>query len=133
MARDMAEESFVLAINENQTLPIKNINSKKIALVGWLADSEADHCGSYYNGGANVVTVKKAMESAGLQMSYSTGATPDNTSTAMISDAVAAAQKADVVIAVLGDSQQTCGEMVSGAQSAGAVYIYCQRVSLYGC
>jgi beta-glucosidase len=45
-------------------------------------------------------------------MTYSTGATPDNISTTMIPEAVAAAQQADVVVAVLGDSQHTCGEMV---------------------
>ena len=33
MARQMAEESFVLLINENKTLPIRDIKSKKIALV----------------------------------------------------------------------------------------------------
>ena len=49
LARDMAEESFVLAINQNETLPIKGIESKAIALVGWLADSVFDHCGSYFN------------------------------------------------------------------------------------
>ena len=29
LARDMAEESFVLAINQNGTLPIKGIRSKR--------------------------------------------------------------------------------------------------------
>jgi beta-glucosidase-like glycosyl hydrolase len=70
MAREMAEESIVLLINHNQTLPIKDIRTKKIALVGWLADSEFDHCGSYFNAGANVVTVKAAMQAAGIQMTY---------------------------------------------------------------
>jgi beta-glucosidase-like glycosyl hydrolase len=49
LARDMAEESFVLAINQNGTLPINGIRSKRIHLVGWLADSTFDHCGSYFN------------------------------------------------------------------------------------
>ena len=113
LAREIAEESFVLAINENGTLPIKAIATKNIALVGWLADSVFDHCGSYFNAGANVVTVKAAMEAAGLSMTYSVGATPDDgpNSTA-VEEAVAAAHDADVVVAVLGDSKQTCGEMV---------------------
>ena len=32
--------------------------------VGYLADSVYDTCGSYFNAGANVVTVKAAMEAA---------------------------------------------------------------------
>ena len=90
--------------------------------VGYLADSVYDTCGSYFNAGANVVTVKAAMEAAGLQMTYSIGSyfnaypsTVANTSTAAIPAAVAAAQSADVVVAVLGDSQSTCGEMVDRA------------------
>ena len=63
--------------------------------------------------GANVVTVKAAMESAGLSMTYAVGATPDAPpNTTAVREAVAAAHSADVVVAVLGDSQHTCGEMV---------------------
>ena len=40
MAREMAEESFVLAVNANKTLPLRDLATKKIALVGYLADSE---------------------------------------------------------------------------------------------
>lgn len=88
------------------------MKSKKIALVGYLADSEFDHCGSYFNAGANVVTVKAAMEAAGLGMTYSVGANTDDTNQSMIPEAVAAAGSADVVVVVLGDSKKTCGEMV---------------------
>ena len=44
--------------------------------------------------------------------SITRGANTDDTNTSMMSAAVAAAQAADVVIAVLGDSKNTCGEMV---------------------
>ena len=75
------------------------MKSKKIALVGYLADSEFDHCGSYFNAGANVVTVKAAMEAAGLGMTYSVGANTDDTNQSMIPEAVAAAGDGAVHVA----------------------------------
>ena len=52
------------------------------------------------------------MEAADLKMTYSVGANSDDTNLTMVPAAVAAAQAADVVVVVLGDSKATCGEMV---------------------
>jgi len=132
MARDAAEQSMTLLINSKSKgaplLPLDFSKIKKLALVGPLADDGPNQCGSYFNAGANVITVKAALEAGlksyytGVAMSYSYGASPDNTSTAMIPAAVAAAAAADVTVLVVGDTMTTCGEMQdrSSLEIAGA-------------
>ena len=81
-----------------------------------FTSSGVNQCGSYFNAGADVTTFKAALETeaaaAGFAMTYSYGANPDNASTAAIPAAVEAAKAADVVVAVVGDTTNTCGEMV---------------------
>jgi len=117
LAREAAEQSMVLLINKNDTLPLNIGSIKELAMVGPLADSAFDHCGSYFNAGANVITTKAAVEAGcatnGVTMTYSLGASAeDEHNLTMIPAAVAQAMSADVVVAVLGDSRNTCGEMV---------------------
>eukprot|EP00040_Diaphanoeca_grandis_P038707 m.257128 g.257128 ORF g.257128 m.257128 type:complete len:798 (-) comp35003_c0_seq1:1727-4120(-) len=121
LARDAAEQSMVLLINTNAFLPLDFIKLKNIALVGPLADSPNDQCGSYFNSGANVITMKQAFETrfnqSGTTLVYERGANADDMNMSMIPNAVTAAKGADVVIAVLGDTAATCGEMVDRSET----------------
>ena len=47
-----------------------------------------------------------------VKLTYEYGASAENMSTTMIPDAVASVKDADVAVVVLGDTANTCGEMV---------------------
>lgn len=138
-ARESAARSMVLLKNAGGTLPLKKTGT--IALVGPLADHQADMLGTWVIAGdaGQAVTVRKGMEAAiagsGMQMFYSKGAnvTDDLYQIAQLStfmggvpvdsrspaqlraDAVASARRADVVVAVLGESLGMSGEAASRA------------------
>ncbi|KMN08582.1 beta-glucosidase BglX [Pseudomonas helleri] len=130
-ARDVARKSLVLLKNNNQTLPLKK--QTRIALVGPLANSKVDMLGSWSGAGvpAQSVTVYEGLQKAmGQQgsVTYARGANiSDDPKIAeylnhintggidvkddprpaqtMIDEAVKAAQHADVVVAVVGESR----------------------------
>ena len=130
-ARDVARKSLVLLKNNNQTLPLNK--QTRIALVGPLANSKVDMLGSWSGAGvpAQSVTVYEGMQKAmGHQgsVTYARGANiSDDPKIAeylnhintggidvkddprpaqtMIDEAVKAAQHADVVVAVVGESR----------------------------
>ncbi len=138
-ARELAERSCVLLKNVNETLPLKR--SGIIALIGPLADSRRDLLGSWSAAGdwklaVNIMDAFK--QAAGLNVSilHERGANllddpvmlpalnglgaaivPDKRSSQeMIDDAVAAANKADVVVATLGESFAMTGEAASRSE-----------------
>ncbi|PAA15274.1 beta-glucosidase BglX [Pseudomonas fragi] len=130
-AREVARKSLVLLKNQNETLPLKK--QARIALVGPLAKAPIDIMGSWAAAGqqAQSVTVFDGMRNAiGQQdnLIYARGAniTDDQKivdylnflnfdapevvndprpAQAMIDEAVKAAQQADVVVAVVGESR----------------------------
>jgi beta-glucosidase len=136
-ARETAAHSFVLLKNDDQTLPLKK--SGTIALVGPLADNHIDMLGTWvlageyqksvsvidgiknavgnnvniiYAKGSNITEDKefiKRLNFFGQQMVTLDKRTPDE----MINEAVEAAKKADVVVAVVGESQSMSGESSS--------------------
>jgi beta-glucosidase len=135
-ARELAERSFVLLKNVDETLPLKK--SGVIALIGPLADSRRDLLGPWSAAGdwKLAVSIADALkEVAGPHISIleerganlvdepelldalnGSGAdiVPDKRSPQeMINDAVAAAMKADVVVAALGESFAMSGEAAS--------------------
>jgi beta-glucosidase len=135
-ARRIARESLVLLKNKEQTLPLKT--GSTIALVGPLADDHRDMIGSWsaagdweksvsimegirqaagpatriiYAKGANLVD-----DSSMLQLLNAGGAEihPDSRSPGqLVEEAVSAAKQADVVVAVLGESEGMTGEASS--------------------
>ncbi|HEX3719351.1 MAG TPA: beta-glucosidase BglX [Verrucomicrobiae bacterium] len=138
-ARELAERSFVLLKNEDEILPLKR--SGVIALVGPLANSRRDLLGSWSAAGdwKLVTSIETALkEVAGTNVTFlrqrganlvdnpklldalnGSGAdiVPDKrTPQTMIDDAVAAANKADVVVAVLGESFAMSGEAASRSE-----------------
>ena len=136
-ARDIARRSFVLLKNEKQTLPLKKTGT--IALVGPLANRQRDMIGSWSGAGdwKQAVSVEQGLRAAapGLKIVSAQGANvaddaqmierlnayggelniDPRPAEAMIAEAVAAAKQADVVVAVVGESQGMTGEAASRA------------------
>ncbi|ELR0398723.1 beta-glucosidase BglX [Salmonella enterica] len=135
-AREVARESVVLLKNRLETLPLKK--SGTIAVVGPLADSQRDVMGSWSAAGVanQSVTVLAGIQNAvgdGAKILYAKGANITNdkgivdflnlyeeavkidprSPQAMIDEAVQAAKQADVVVAVVGESQGMAHEASS--------------------
>ena len=135
-ARKIAEHSFVLLKNGNQTLPLKK--SGTIALVGPLADNHSEMLGTWViagdpNKSVSVIDGIKNVAGNAVNVLYARGAnfTDDSLLSArawfygmkqdkdkrlpqqMIDEAVETAQKADVVVAVVGESANMSGESSS--------------------
>lgn len=120
-ARDMARRSMVLLKNRDEALPLGD-GARTIALVGPLADAKADMIGSWAAAGdreTRPVTVREGLAerlgdkteilfAPGAEASF--GAEPDPSA---IAEAVEAAERADVVVAVVGESWEMTGEAAS--------------------
>ncbi|HEX8327217.1 MAG TPA: glycoside hydrolase family 3 C-terminal domain-containing protein [Hymenobacter sp.] len=136
-ARDIARKSLVLLKNERNALPLKKTGS--VALIGPLANRQKDVIGSWSGAGdpKQAVSVEQGLRAAapGLKITYAKGANIANdaqmlerlnahggeleidkrSSEDMIREAVQVAQGADVVVAVVGESQGMTGEAASRA------------------
>jgi beta-glucosidase len=124
-ARLAAEETVVLLKNSTlipyakPVLPLDH-NTRKIALIGPLADSAADMLGSWPAAGsaADVVTLRAALQSrcqwAKTQLLYAEGTDILTDSDEGFPAAVAAAQQADVVVLALGEE----GDSMTGESSS---------------
>lgn len=138
-ARRIAERSIVLLKNDNQVLPVKK--SGTIAVIGPLADSKADMLGTWSMGGegGNVVSILEGIKNVAKSANvlYSKGSeytdnqlllkvvnplggqsatkTQQNvlSSVELMNEAVQTADKADVIIAVLGEPSSWSGEASS--------------------
>ncbi|MDB5270015.1 MAG: glycosyl hydrolase [Hymenobacter sp.] len=136
-ARDIARRSMVLLKNERNALPLKKTGS--IALIGPLANRQRDVIGSWSGAGdwKQAVSVEQGLRAAapGLKITYAKGANiaddqqmldrlqahggelelDKRSSEDMIKEAVQVAQSADVVVAVVGESQGMTGEAAARA------------------
>ena len=135
-AREVARESLVLLKNRLDTLPLKK--SGTIAVVGALADSKRDMMGSWSAAGVakQSVTLLQGMKNATegkATLLYAKGANitdhkgiqaflnlyeqavsvDSRTPQQMIDEAVATAQKADVIVAAVGEAQGMAHEASS--------------------
>jgi beta-glucosidase len=115
-ARDAARKSFVLLKNENQVLPL-NPAVKSIALIGPSADAAADMMGTWSGRGEakHVITLKKELETrmgAG-KVIYAKGAGFNDDDKSGFAVALAAASRADVIIAACGEAGKMSGESTS--------------------
>lgn len=135
-AREIAERSFVLLKNENKILPLKK--SGTIALIGPLADNKRNMLGTWSVSGdpEKSVTIMQGIKNVAgneVKILYAKGAnisddtmlikrvnvfgteidvdskSPDE----MLNEAVETANKADVVVAVLGEAADMTGESSS--------------------
>jgi beta-glucosidase len=137
-ARQIAEHSFVLLKNKEQTLPLKK--SGTIALVGPLADNHSEMLGTWVIAGdpAKSVSVAVGIKNVvgdNVKVLYAKGSNITDDSLLsirafaltgpeakdkrspqeMIDEAVETAKKADVVVAVVGESANMSGESSSRA------------------
>ena len=108
----LACESFVLLKNTNQTLPLKP--DAKIAVIGPLADSQRDLLGSWIGQGdwdfCETVLGGIKRNDQGGKVTFTTGCDIDSTNRAGFAAAVAAANRADIAVLVLGESCNMSGE-----------------------
>jgi len=135
-AREVAERSFVLLKNKGQLLPLKK--SGTIALVGPLADNHSEMLGTWVIAGdpkksVSVIDGIKKVAGSGVNVLYARGSniTDDSLLNArawffgmkqerdsrpaqqMIDEAVETANKADAIVAVVGESANMSGESAS--------------------
>lgn len=113
LAREIANESFVLLKNESDLLPLDKTKLKSIALIGPSADSTRNVLGDYvYSAHVDspedavpVVSILDGIKSkvgAGVSVNYAEGCTIMGDSTDGIAEAAELASQADVAIVVIG-------------------------------
>ncbi|WP_066831789.1 beta-glucosidase BglX [Rufibacter ruber] len=136
-ARDIARRTLVLLKNQNQTLPLKKTGS--IALVGPLVKSQIDQLGNWNGAGdyKQAISVEQGIRNVApnVKITYAKGANiasdtlmlkrlnahggmleiDPRSPQEMIREAVQVAKKAEVVVAVVGESQGMTGEASSRA------------------
>jgi beta-glucosidase len=135
-AREIAEHSFVLLKNQQQTLPLKKTGT--VALVGPLADNHSEMLGTWVVAGepdksVSVIDGIRNLVGGKVNLLYARGSNftddsllnersfffgmkqiKDNRPAAeMIREAVETSKKADVVVAVVGESANMSGESSS--------------------
>ena len=136
-ARITAEHSFVLLKNANQILPLKK-SGGSIAVVGPLADDKRDMLGTWVIAGeweksVSVLEGIKHVVNDDVKVTYAKGANITDDTTFMkrlnfgpgmvsldpkspqdmLEEAVKTAKKADIIVAVVGESQSMSGESSS--------------------
>jgi beta-glucosidase len=115
-AREIAGRSMVLLKNDNNTLPLdKNVHS--IALIGPLADNQADMLGSWNGDGnaADAVTLLQGIKDKVPQarINYAQGCDIGCARADGFEDALRAAKESDVAIVTVGESAAMSGEAAS--------------------
>src|SRR3546814_54918 len=119
-ARDVARKSMVLLKNEG-ALPLA-ASAKSIAVIGPLGDSKADMIGSWSAAGdrkTRPVTLLEGMQARapkGQTVAYAKGASyafEDEGKTVGFAEAIALAQKSDVIVAAMGERWDMTGEAAS--------------------
>jgi beta-glucosidase len=118
-ARGLARESIVLLRNEAGVLPLAR-DLSRIAVVGALADSARAALGSWVGAGReeDAVSVLEGIRRAvspGTEVLYAPGAGPRGDDTAGFAAAVAAAERSDAVVLVVGEDHDMSAEAASRA------------------
>ncbi|MFA6456050.1 MAG: glycoside hydrolase family 3 N-terminal domain-containing protein [Bacteroidota bacterium] len=119
LARTIAGESIVLLKNENESLPLSK-KTKTIALIGPLAGNENKRellgTWAWTDKPDIIVSVVDGIRSKlgpTAKLIYEKGCEIESDSGARIEQAIKAARQADVIVAVLGESQHMSGEAAS--------------------
>ncbi len=132
-ARDVARRSMVLLKNDNNILPLAR-KAQSIAVIGPLGNSKEDMIGSWAAGGdrgTRPVTLLEGLQARadkGVTLGYARGAGydfADAGNTDGFAEALALAEKSDIIIAAMGEKWDMTGEAASrtsldlpGAQQA---------------
>ncbi len=112
LALKMAQESIVLLKNAGELLPLRK-DIKSLAVIGPNADDPVVLLSNYNGTPSSSVTPLQGIKNkvgATTQITYARGCDIRDEGTSGIDEAVAIAEKADVVIAVMGISQLVEGE-----------------------
>jgi beta-glucosidase len=123
-ARDLARKSIVLLKNENDILPISSNSNKRIALIGPLANNQADMLGTWIAQGdtSDVITLFQGLKNQlgkNATLQFSKGCDIDSNDESGFAQAIALAKKSDIVIVALGEK----GDMAGEAASRGSINI----------
>ncbi len=120
-ARDVARKSIVLLKNKGNALPLA-ASAKSIAVIGPLGNSKEDMIGSWSAAGdrkTRPVTLLEGLQARapkGTSVGYAKGASYDFAAegkTDGFAEAIALAQKSDVIIAAVGEHWNMTGEAAS--------------------
>jgi beta-glucosidase len=120
-ARDVARKSIVLLKNKDNALPLAAA-AKSIAVIGPLGNSKEDMIGSWSAAGdrkTRPVTLLEGLQAGarkGTTIGYAKGASyafADAGKTDGFAEAIALAQKSDVIIAAMGERWDMTGEAAS--------------------
>ncbi|ACL57267.1 glycoside hydrolase family 3 N-terminal domain-containing protein [Methylobacterium nodulans] len=121
LARAATRASLVLLQNRDGLLPIDPARTKRIAVVGPLADAAWDQLGPHEGAGRpeDTITILKGLETRaaaiGATVTTHPGCDPLCRSRAGFASAVAEAREADLIVAVLGEPRTLSGEGSSRA------------------
>ncbi len=116
-ARDVARRSIVLLKNEGNVLPLSP-SVRKLAVIGPLADNQADLLGAWHADGraADVVTLLRGIRervSPQTEVRYVKGCDVASSDRNGFAAAVTAARQADVIVVAVGESEGMSGEAAS--------------------
>lgn len=118
LARDVARRSIVMLKNEKSLLPLSKA-VKRLALIGPLADARRDALGTWacYGESKDVLTVSDGLQKAlpNAEILHARGSDVLAAIPFGVDQAVTAANAADVVVLVLGESEDMSGEAHSRA------------------
>ncbi len=120
--KQAALESIVLLRNQDNLLPLDQAGLKRLAVIGPLADKQADQLGTWVFDGKPelAITPLKALKEAlpaSVELDFVAGLGHSrDTSTAEIDQAVNAARQADLTLLVLGEEAILSGEAHCRAQ-----------------
>jgi beta-glucosidase len=117
-ARDVARRSIVLLKNEKQVLPLSK-DSKRIAVIGPLADAKKEMIGSWSaaGDGSKAVSILEGIRAKmpNTEVLYAKGCNINDDSTRGFAEAIRTAKQSDVVILSVGESASMSGEAASRA------------------
>ena len=115
-ARKAVASSVVLLKNDHQVLPVTKESGKTVALIGPLMNDSINLNGEWAGLGDRnkSVPILKGLtekyEGSTVKLIYAEGASITETTSAKIAEAVAAARRADIVIAAMGEDFNWSGE-----------------------
>jgi beta-glucosidase len=114
VAAQLAEESMVLLKNNNQTLPLSK-NVEQIALIGPMVNDNINLMGSWEGQGIpeSVETLMEGFEkefNGKANLNYARGCDFQGENESGFADAIAVAEKSDVIVACMGEMKKWSGE-----------------------
>ncbi|MCB0639693.1 MAG: glycoside hydrolase family 3 C-terminal domain-containing protein, partial [Lewinella sp.] len=120
-ARDMARRSFVLLKNEAEALPLSAGDLSRLAVIGPLADSQADMLGAWHADGqasecVTLLTGLRERLGRGVRVDYARGCSATDDNDADIAAALRVARRADVIVLAVGEPAWMSGEAASRSE-----------------